>query len=246
MSSTSIQPKGDVKINGDATVGGGEYENIVINGAGILSGPVQAKSLRVNGSGRAEADVQAATVFVAGAAELRGNVRVSEEFTANGAASIRGDLDGGKVTARGAIDVAGSVRATDIVLSGALSVRGDVEAETLMGDGAFEIDGMLNAGRIELRLYGTCRAREIGCERIGVKRGRRGGWFRMFPENRLTADAIEGDDIVLEHTTAQVVRGHDVRLGTGCDVGLDEYSGTLVKADDATVGKAAKIQGAAS
>jgi cytoskeletal protein CcmA (bactofilin family) len=140
------------------------------------------------------------------------------------------------------VEVAGSVHATEIVLQGHLGCGGDCEAESLMGAGEFDVDGLLNVGRIELRIYGPSRARDIGCERIGVKAGRRVGWFWRWPEKRLTANSIEGDDIVLEHTTAEVVRGHNVRLGTGCDIGLVEYTGTFVRDGDAKVGNVEKLQ----
>ena len=59
----------------------------------------------------------------------------------------------------------------------------------------------------------------------------------MLPEKRLTADSIEGDDIVLEYTTAQVVRGHNVRLGPDATSALWNTG--------ARVGEAKKLQQAA-
>ena len=93
-------------------------------------------------------------------------------------------------------------------------------------------------------MYGPCKAREIGGERIAVRAGRKLGWFWMWHEKRLTADLIEGDDIVLEYTTAKVVRGRNVSLGEGCDVEVVEYTGTFSRADDAKVGGVSKADAA--
>jgi cytoskeletal protein CcmA (bactofilin family) len=235
----------DVRLNGDGAVAGESYGNVVINGAGTLTGDVDAASVRINGAGTAEGNVRATAIVVNGAGRFRESVH-AEELVASGSATIDKDLEAGRLSVKGSVEVAGAVHATEIVLQGHLGCGGDCEAESLMGAGAFDVGGLLNAGRIELRIYGPSRARDIGCERIGVKAGRRVGWFWMWPEKRLTADSIEGDEIVLEYTTAQVVRGRNVRLGTGCDIGLVEYTGTFVRSDDAKVGEARKLQQAAS
>ena len=234
----------DVRVNGTGHVGGSSFGDVTINGSGRIASGVQAANVRINGSGSADGELTAKTIFVNGGADLQGPGHAGE-LRASGSASIGSDLDVDKLNVKGSVSVGGDLRATDVVLHGLLEVGGDCQTETLMGDGAFEIAGLLNAGRVEVRIYGRCRAREIGCERIGVKPGRRVSWFRSWPERRLTADSIEGDEIVLEYTTAQVVRGHDIRLGTGCDIGLVEYSGTLVRSDDAKVGEARKLQKAA-
>jgi cytoskeletal protein CcmA (bactofilin family) len=239
-----MTPSNDVRLNGDGAVAGGTYGNVVINGAGTLTGDVEATSLKINGAGTAEADVRAGAVTVNGSGRLLGDVH-AEDLNASGSASVGKDLDVGRLSVKGSVDVAGAVHATEIVLHGRFGCGGDCETESLLGDGAFEVNGLLNAGRIGVRIYGPCRARDIGCERIGVKSGRRASWFRFWPEKRLTVDTIEGDDIVLEYTTAQVIRGRNVRLGTGCDIGLVEYTGTFERGGDAKVGEAKKLQEAA-
>lgn len=47
---------------------------------------------------------------------------------------------------------------------------------------------------------------------------------------------IEGDDVDLEYTQADVVRGRRVRIGEGCSIGRVEYSESL-DAWDGTVGE---------
>jgi cytoskeletal protein CcmA (bactofilin family) len=234
----------NVRVDGAGYVGGSSFGDVTINGSGKIASGVKAGNVVINGSGSAEGELTAESIVVNGSAKLQGPIHVGD-LTANGAASIGSGLDVGRLHVKGTVDVGGDISAVDIGLQGVLSCDGDCQAETLAGAGAFEIVGLLNAGRIDLRLFGQCRARDIGGERISVKAGKKVVWFRPFADMRLTADSIEADDVILEYTTAKVVRGHNVRLGTGCQVDLVEYTGTLVKADDVTLGEAKKQPAAA-
>jgi cytoskeletal protein CcmA (bactofilin family) len=57
----------------------------------------------------------------------------------------------------------------------------------------------------------------------------------------LEAEIIEGDEIMLENTTAKIVRGNNVMLGAGCDIGTVEYKSNYVKNGDARVGTETKV-----
>ncbi len=39
----------------------------------------------------------------------------------------------------------------------------------------------------------------------------------------LQTSIVEGDDIYLEHTIAEVVRGNNVTIGPGCEISVVEY-----------------------
>jgi cytoskeletal protein CcmA (bactofilin family) len=234
----------NVRVDGAGYVGGSSFGDVTINGSGTIASGVRAGRVVINGSGSTEGELTAETIVVNGSAKLHGPIHVGD-LTASGTTSIGNDLDVGRLHVKGAVDVGGDISAVDIDLKGALSCGGDCQAETLTGDGAFEISGLLNEGRIDVRIYGRCRARDIGGERISVKASKKAVWLRPFTDMRLTVDSIEADDVILEYTTAKVVRGHNVRLGTGCQVDLVEYTGTLVKTDDVTLGEAKKQPAAA-
>jgi hypothetical protein len=51
---------------------------------------------------------------------------------------------------------------------------------------------------------------------------------------------IEGDDIYLENTVAEIVRGNSVEIGPGCTIGLVEYANKFSKDKDSTVKKETK------
>ena len=62
-----------------------------------------------------------------------------------------------------------------------------------------------------------------------------------FYKAHLKAETIEGDDVYLEHTTAQVVRGNTVTIGEGCEIDLVEYRTDFKKTPGASVLKDMKV-----
>lgn len=137
----------------------------------------------------------------------------------------------------GSADVTGNVNGDEIHVMGELTVKGDCNAESFKSRGAFTIDGLLNAGDIELTLYGPCRAKEIGGDSIRVK-----PHFKIFSGGlrQLTVDTVEGDDIRLQYTSARVVRGNRVEIGPGCEIELVEYTTNFRQDGGAKVGQ--KVQ----
>ena len=57
----------------------------------------------------------------------------------------------------------------------------------------------------------------------------------------LEAELIEGDEIYLENTRADVVRGKQIEIGPHCKIGLIEYSESLKVHDNSDVGQQTKI-----
>ena len=57
----------------------------------------------------------------------------------------------------------------------------------------------------------------------------------------LTTDVIEGDDIYLEYTKAKIVRGKDIELGQGCEIGLIEYKDSYKQDEKAVVNNYKKM-----
>lgn len=106
---------------------------------------------------------------------------------------------------------------------------GDCNAEIFNLEGGFTIDGMLNADILRINLYWPSKVNEIGGSEITVKRSGKISFLgiknRIMPEgkNELTVDVIEGDDVYLENTIANVVRGNNVTIGSGCKIELVEY-----------------------
>jgi len=103
-----------------------------------------------------------------------------------------------------------------------------------------------------IRRFGRrCQAKEIGGEQIDI---RRGGWrekgiildglIKLFTGGGtpgLETTQIEGDEIYLEDTAGDVVRGNRVEIGPGCRIKMVEYHESLKAHPDAKIDKQMKV-----
>ena len=217
--------KSDLKINGHGSSNGGKYNSVIINGNGSVSGDLDCVYLRVNGQGN-----------------VKGNVK-ADSFKINGNSSIKGDLTAEKAKINGMTHIDGNFSVEEAETYGNINIGGDCNAEMFRVDGMFAVEGLLNAGELKLNLHGPSRAREIGGEKITVKKmgrfGLRGLKSFIWPQGHdkgLSADVIEGDDLYLENTHAKVVRGNNVELGPDCEIELVEYNESFKKDENAEVG----------
>ena len=125
-----------------------------------------------------------------------------------------------------------------VKVAGIFEVEGDVEAEQCDLRGVFEVAGPINADRVDADLDGSrSSAREIGGAKIKVTS--RSGQFRSA--GRLSVESIEGDDVYLEATDAQIVRGKTVVVGHGCRIGTVEYAESLEVSPKAAVENQVKV-----
>ena len=60
-------------------------------------------------------------------------------------------------------------------------------------------------------------------------------------KGELTTELIEGDEIYLENTNAKIVRGNNITIGEGCNIGLIEYSGEINISSESIVKEQKKI-----
>ena len=219
---------GDLKINGQSNAAGGKYNAVIINGEGRIEGDLDCIDLKINGK-----------------CSMNGNAKV-DSMKVHGEASIKGDLEAGKAKVHGTADIGGNLSVDKAETYGIINVDGNCNAEIFKIEGTFAIEGLLNAGELELRLYGSSRAREIGGEKITVKR--KGKYDLLGLKSMiigrgkgLTVEIIEGDDIYLEDTKAKVVRGTNVEIGSGCEIELVEYKDRFNQDEKAVVNTKNKI-----
>jgi cytoskeletal protein CcmA (bactofilin family) len=235
------QERSNLRISGAGSAGGGVYNDVEINGAGSINGDVECIRLSTNGASNISGNVKAQSVKMNGTASFRGDIK-SGQIDVNGAAGMHGNVDTGRIKVSGTIDIDGNLHSAEVDAKGAIKVKGDCEAESFRSAGAFNIGGLLNAGSINASIVGSCRAREIGGEKIEIKRYN--GFVYQIQrfikdifssKEMLEVDIIEGDDIYLETTTARIVRGNNIVIGPDCDIQLVEYKGTLKVTDNARV-----------
>jgi len=230
-----------VSISGAGKLGGGEYGRVTISGSGKVDGDLVAEELRISGSGKVSGRTEAGQITVSGSARFDGDV-VAEEIRVSGSTRVDGGVETKELTCSGSFRAGGHVSAEYLKATGSLGVGGDAEADIFRASGGFDIDGLLSADKIEIHIGGRCRAREIGGERIEVRRAGGSllaGLVRILGVgagvSRLETTLIEADQIVLEDTTADVVRGKEVEIGPGCRIGTVEYSEALKVHEDAEV-----------
>ncbi|MGZ7108184.1 MAG: polymer-forming cytoskeletal protein [Methanobacterium sp.] len=222
---------GDLKINGSGSSAGGKYNSVIINGEGRIENDLECIYLKINGQ-----------------CSVTGNIK-ADSVKVHGNTSINGNLEAEKVKIHGTADVDENLSVDNAEIYGSVNVNGDCNAEIFKIEGTFAMEGLLNAGELELSLYGPSKAHEIGGEKITVKRKGKydllGLKSIIMPSGRnkeLTVDIIEGDDIYLENTKAKVVRGNKIELGPSCEIELVEYKDSFVQDEKAEVNTKQKIE----
>ncbi|RIW31344.1 bactofilin [Bacillus salacetis] len=201
----SVERTKRLKVVGEGSYPGGDYEKVKITGQGTVSGDVRALEAKVTGEGR-----------------VRGKAKMNQ-LKVIGKLTIDEDLSSNEMNIIGELNVGGPVKANTVKTRGFLNSSGNVELEKLNVKGGFSIKGLLNVGILEVNLQNApSRADEIGGGTIKVKS--RSFFTKSYT---LEADVIEGDNVHLEHTTARVVRGNNVEVGPGCQIEKVEYRSTF-------------------
>lgn len=244
------EKQNSASISGAGSISGGTYDRVSISGAGKISGDVVAEVLRISGIGKVEGRVEAKEIAASGSATFADEV-VAEEMRVSGSGRIDGRVEAKELKCSGTLRVSGAVASEYVKITGSLRVGADVEAAIFKATGGFDIGGLLSADKVEVKLGGRCRAREIGGERIEIRRGswlEKGlildGLIKMFTGGgtaELRATQIEGDEIVLEDTIADVVRGKRIEIGPGCRITSVEYAESLKVHPEAKVEEQSKI-----
>ena len=238
-----------VSISGSGSLGGGEYARVSVSGSGRVNGDLDTEELKISGSGKVSGRTKAGLIRISGSGGFSDAV-IAEEMRISGSARVDGPVEAKELKCSGSFRAGGDVCAEYLKISGSIRVSGDVEADIFKASGGFEIEGLLSADKVEIHLGGRCSAREIGGETIYVERAVSlggallTGLVKMFTgagAAELRTTQIEGDEVRLESTIADVVRGKRVEIGPGCKIESVEYTETLKIHDSATVERQQKV-----
>ncbi|OIK09337.1 polymer-forming cytoskeletal protein [Bacillus sp. MUM 13] len=227
----------NLTINGSGSYGGGLYRKVKVNGEASVTDHLECQAFKIMGRSKVEGNTKAETLSVYGEAELNGDLK-AEKVKIYGSCQIQGDAVIKESKVRGSLDINGSYQGEQIEVKGGFTVRGDVEAEVFNSQGQFQIDGLLNAEEVNVSLrYDHSFAGEIGGERISIRA--KGGLGEMLQLKKsmlqMKASIIEGDEIYLEYTAAEVVRGRNIEIGPGCEINIIEHQGIYKKSKDSIV-----------
>lgn len=218
--------------------------NLTISGIGSSIGGV-FRLVKIDGIGRVDGDINCSDFIVNGKADIHGSIK-SSTAEIHGTASVQGSLHSDRLRVHGKVIVDGDFRGENIQVNGMVSVQGSCETERFDANGRLLMSS-LNAGYIQITLHGNSNIAEIGGERIQIRKQPGidfAKWLKVLPiplGNRLTAQTIEGDDVYVEYTTAAVVRGANVSIGPGCEIGLVEYKTKFLQDKGSKVKKLEQI-----
>lgn len=238
----NAQERKNIRITGTASAAGGLYNNIRIMGESKITGDIDCITFGCTGTADITGQFVSQMFKVHGTVLVNGTV-LNDKTTINGDMTVFGNatLREGKIN--GQLSVKNNLFGEELKVHGMVNVDGNCEIDRIHGTGAFNVNGLLNVGQMDMQLYWPCHAQEIGGERITVKKAQGISammkslldMFKPQQDARLTAGSIEGDDIILENTTAQFVRGNNVTIGHGCHIEHVEYRHTYNQAPDAIV-----------
>ncbi|ANS76074.1 hypothetical protein AWM70_17025 [Paenibacillus yonginensis] len=242
----SKQVRNDLNISGMSTTAGGVYRDVRIDGMAKVNGDLDCVSLRINGTLGMKGSVKSEEITVNGMGTIDGPVE-SKEIRIDGMFTLKGEVRCTDLDVNGKSKIEGRLQGDKINIGGEVTVKGDVQCEAFETEGNIKLEGLLNAETVDIRLHSLSTVKEIGCERIDVRRIERGGGFGFLKNfslmggPRLKVDLIEGDDIFLEDTEADTVRGTRVYLGRGCKIRRVEYRESLQTDDDTVIGQSLQV-----
>ena len=241
--------------------------NVHTAGACRISGQVTAGDFKTAGSCSVEGDVRATRFACSGSQQVGGSL-VAGSIKISGACKVGKDVEADQFYSKGRFTVEGLLSADQIKVelgrfgSGCRAREiGGERIEVRGGGPCWEWD----AEELELKLGKVGHKLEQGLGHlrdrfgIGIEIGdidklveeivKFGEKVRANIEVKLDdaaqaaleVDVIEGDQIVLEHTRAKVVRGKEITIGPGCVIERVEYSVTLHVDEGAQVGAQEKV-----
>ncbi|WP_298836983.1 polymer-forming cytoskeletal protein [Clostridium sp.] len=237
----------DLKMSGSGSSGGGKYNNVFISGSGKINGNLDCVYFKTSGSSKVIGNLKAETIKISGSSKIEGNVEV-KDIKISGSTHVIGNLKSENISISGSTHIDGNLYAQEVSISGSINIGKNCEAECFNANGGFKIQELLNAGQVTIRLGGNCFVKEIGGEHIDIRVHHidnsifRKAIDKIFNTRaELTTDLIEGDDIYLQNTNVNIVRGNNITIGTGCNVGLIEYKGEINISDSSIVKDQKKI-----
>lgn len=255
----------NTKILGDATIGAGKYNNIKIMGDGTVMGDIECIDVVIMGDGEFNGAVTARDIKVMGDSIFKGTIKAREfkiygdatlkekgtidilslkgDFKSKsqlevkdkarimGDAEIKEDFRGNYIEILGEMKASKNIYFDTLKVLGSTEVKGNCEGNYFYNKGEVEICGLLSADKIEIFPKGESKIEEIGGSEITIKRT---GYIELF-SGKVISKLIEGDNIILENTICNIVRGHDITILSGCSIDKIEYTGKL------TIDKKSKV-----
>ena len=114
----------DLNIEGVATIKGGEYGLLSVEGIGKCIGDIQAETLLVDGVFRCHGSIKAGSMSCDGLSQIHGNIQ-AEKISIDGLMRVTGGT---------------KIEATEITCDGMISLSGEISADRIESDGFISAD----------------------------------------------------------------------------------------------------------
>ncbi|MGF9699826.1 hypothetical protein [Paenibacillus sp. MABNR03] len=205
-----LDKKNDISIIGEGSSAGGAYGKIKVVGDSTFNDNLFCDQFKCTGTSVIYGSLESTDIKITGTLTLTERAAGYESEGGNPVSGLHAKAEKMKVV-------------------GEIHLSGDCQAENFKLNGRFTIAGMLSAEQMTIKVMGPSEVREIGGSIISVKSGRGKLLEGLFTGNQsiLMANLIEGDEIELENTVAEVVRGDKIKIGPGCRIGTVEYNSSL-------------------
>lgn len=230
-----------LNIEGLGTYAGGEFDRVSISGKGRVTSDLTCRSIDISGMSTIEGKVMCEKIHASGMGKIEQEV-TADEVDVSGTLDFHGDLNAKEFYLSGMSKVKQCLKADKIEITGMLSVENDLSGEEIKCDGMIKCGGFLNCESLEIASRGASKLKDIGAANVRISCGESiaSGLFSFLlpdflKENKVTADVIEGDNIVVEHCDVKIVRGKNIKIGRKCKIGLVEYSGTFEADKDSVI-----------
>lgn len=215
----------NIRIMGEGTIGKGNFRKISVMGEGELLEDFSAEKLNVYGEAEIKRFFEIKKVRVMGELEARSNGKITEELSVYGEARFDKEIEINLLSIKGEVNIKENLKVKRTNILGGLNVDGNCDADQFNCKGEAVIKGLLNCDKANIELFGFSRINEIGGEIIKVKRGKK---IIKGRRGNLKATLIEADEIEIENTECDVIRGNNIIIGKGCCIKRVECTGTLV------------------
>ena len=222
--------KYDVNIDGVGSITEGKYRKITINGMGTIKEDIEAEIININGRGKTLGKVKCNNLEVNGSFNSYDDISIYEIGEVNGYYEVNGNIKGKNLEVSGKLKVEKEINFNKVQVSGEIIVCRDCQCGYFYLDGRANISGLLSADNIELNILKVNEINEIGGEKIVVKKSAyklKSLFFIKARKAKLICNEIDGDEIYLEYTHCNIVRGKNIEIGDGCIIDKIEYTGTL-------------------
>lgn len=199
----------NVRIVGESNIGSGPFDTVKITGNGYAHEELNCRKLKVMGEIKADKSLVCAAASIVGTMKVRGDCAIQQ-------ADIIGE-----------VHIEGNWQSDLTDIRGELTIDGQGVAEQIKVRGSLRVKGLFNSDKVEIISAHPSKLQELGGRKIEVRKPRM-SLHKPFRKTILEVQSIEADEIDIDYTTAQVVRGSRIKIGKHCQIGKVEYSECLI------------------